>query len=221
VFNVEKLLGKIVSETLGGSKKGGGLLDSLTSGQGLMTVVGLGVGAFEILKEQKGQTADGAGTNQRSAVPPPLPSATSGSMPPPVPGAGTAPPPPPPPTPAMEGQESPEAQDLALRMIQVMIAAAHADGILDATEEKVILDRLRGAELSSEEKMFLIDELHQPKSLVELTAGITDPAVGKTMYMLAVATIEVDSEAERSWLDDLGKQLGMSTEVCAFLEEQV
>ncbi len=111
-------------------------------------------------------------------------------------------------------------EELALRLIQVMIAAAHADGTLDESEEKAILDRLRGAELNSEEKMFLISELHQPKSLAELTAGIDDPSMRKTMYMLAVATIEVDTEAERSWLDALGDQLGISAEIRRFVEEQ-
>ena len=101
-----------------------------------------------------------------------------------------------------------------------MIAAAHADGTLDETEEKAILDRLRGAELESEEKMFLIGELHQPKPLLELTAGIEDPSMRKTMYMLAVATIEVDTEEERNWLDELGRQLHISSEVRSFIEEQ-
>jgi len=100
-----------------------------------------------------------------------------------------------------------------------MIAAAHADGILDEAEEKAILDRLRGAELDSEEKMFLVNELHQPKPLSELTDGIDDPETAKTMYMLAVATIDTDTEAERIWLDELGTQLGISSEIRNFIEE--
>lgn len=218
MFNAEKLLGKIVSETLGGGskKKGGGFLDALTSGQGLMTIVGLGVGAYEILKEEKGQ--------KTAVTPPAIPSGQQApSVPPPLPGTTATPPPPPVPQAisTKSGGEPPSGQDLALRMIQVMIAAAHADGVLDSSEEKAILDRLRGAELSGDEKMFIIDELHKPKALPELTAGITDPSVAKTMYMLAVATIEVNSAAERTWLDELGKQLGVSAEVRAFLEDQV
>ncbi len=76
-----------------------------------------------------------------------------------------------------------------------MAAAAHADGVMDAEEERAVLDKLRGADLSQEEKMFLLNELHQPKSIDELVAGITDPAVAKTMYMLAVAAIKIDTEA--------------------------
>ena len=217
MFNAEKLLGKIVQETLtgggSGSKKGGGLFDSLTSGAGLMTAIGLGVGAFEILKEQKEKAPSGAPSH--SPPPPPTPS-----------GGNQAPPPPPAPPhpPAQLGERGAEAlsgQDLALRMIQVMIGAAHADGVLDESEEKAILDRLKAADLDSEEKMFLVSELHRPKDLAELTAGIDDPGAAKTMYMLAVATIEVDTDAERAWLDELGDRLRLSSEIRSFLEEQV
>ena len=109
---------------------------------------------------------------------------------------------------------------LAVRLIQVMAAAAHADGVMDADEERAVLDKLRGAELTQEEKMFLLGELHQPKSIDVLVAGITDPGVARTMYMLALATIDIDTEAERTWLDALASRLGISTEMKAFLEEQ-
>ena len=218
MFNAEQLLGKIVRETLSNTGGGSGLLDSLGSGAGLMTVIGLGVGAYEILSEQKKQAPKGG------ATPPP----------PPIPGQASAPPPPPPPTtgkapalPAMQAGQPPENQssellpeELAKRMIQAMIGAAHADGTLDGEEEQAILDKLRGAELSSEEKMFLLDELRHPRTIDELTRGITDPAAAKTMYLLAAGAITVDTEAERQWLDDLGNSLGLSVAVRAFLEEQ-
>jgi len=226
MFSAEKLLGKIISETLGGSSsgtKGGGagnsLIDSLTSGAGLMTAIGLGVGAFEALKDQKEKTAT-------SAPMPPLPgSSASGTtaMPPPPPGGSSTQPPPPPIPPGEKSEKKTvdlSSEDVALRMIQVMIAAAHADGVLDEREEKAILDRLRGAELDNEEKMFVLDELHQPKSVSELTDGIEEPSTAKAMYMLATAAIEVDTEAERAWLDELGNHLGLSPEIRSFIEDQ-
>jgi len=226
MFNAEKLLGKIISETLGGSgsekkrkrRKSNSLLDSLASGQGLMTAIGLGVGAYEILKQQKQKNP---GISAGTSAPPSVPTgSTTNSAPPPLPGSSQTPPPVPSAGGEKETAESATADELARRMIQVMIAAAHADGTLDEAEEKAILDRLRGAELDGEEKMFLLDELHQPRSVEELTAGIVDSSTAKAMYMLAVAAIEVDTEDERSWLDELGAQLGLSSEVRRFIEEQ-
>jgi uncharacterized membrane protein YebE (DUF533 family) len=232
MFNAEKLLGKIVGEVVG---KGSGswgrgnksMLGGLGSGGGLMTIIGLGVGAYEILKQQQEQKSQSGGTSQ-----PPLPPGSgmygSSTPPPPPPGGQTTSPPPPPPGVAPITQRTasappsggPGGNELAVRLIQVMVAAAHADGSVDAQEERAVLDRLRGAELTQEEKMFLLNELHQPKSLAELTAGINDPSVAKTMYMLAVAAIEIDTEVERAWLNDLAGQLGISREIQTFIEEQ-
>ena len=247
MFDAEKLLGKIVGEVMGSGGKSSKLSSSLGSGSGLMTMIGLGVGAYEILK-QKGQ--QGAPGPMGQAPPPPGGGAYgAGSPPPPPPGAGMAPPfpppmpgtaptPPPPaavnwsvpPTPAPSPPATaPTAAPsgaalsgsaLAVRLIQVMAAAAHADGAMDADEERAVLDKLRGAELSQEEKMFLLGELHQPKSIDALVQGITDPGVARTMYMLALATIDIDTEAERAWLDTLASRLGISAEMKAFLEEQ-
>lgn len=237
MFDAEKLLGKIVGEVMGkGRGSHGGntsLLGGLTSGSGLMTMIGLGVGAFEILKQQ-GQQNQSQGLGQAPPAPGANPFATGTPTPPPPPGGFQAPPPPPMPgtvpativSPAMappansNDVNAPVGAELAVRLIQVMIAATHADGVMDQAEERSVLDKLRGAELSQEEKMFLLDELHQPKSVEALTAGINNPSVAKTMYMLAVAAVEIDTEAERAWLDQLARKLGLSKEIQAFIEEQ-
>ena len=229
MFNAEKLLGKIVGEVIGSGGKNKSMLGNLGSGSGLLTMIGLGVGAYEILKQQ-GQQGTTGGMGQ--APPPPGGQNMGGAAPPPPPpGSRPAPPPPPSGTASVPpaAQTAPsssapgkalESGDLAVRMIQVMAAAAHADGTMDAEEERTVLEKLRGADLSQEEKMFLLNELHQPKTIDELVAGIHDPAVAKTMYMLAVAAIEIDTEAERQWLNSLAQRLGISPDMQGFIEEQ-
>ncbi len=220
MFDAEKLLGKVLSGVMGAgssSHKGkNSLLGSLASGGGLMTAIGLGIGAYEILKEKKLNQPAPPGYQ---AQPPPPPSA-------PAWGGPTMPPPPlsaslPNSTPAIAATTSQkDSQELAIRLIRVMIAAAHADGTLDEEEEKAILTRLRATDLSQEERMFILDELHQPKTLVELTSGISDPSIAKTMYMLAASAISIDSPGERAWLDNLAASLSISKAVQAFIEEQ-
>lgn len=240
MFNPEKLLGKIVGEVVstngswskkGKKKKGSSsLLGGLASGGGLMTLIGLGVGAYEILKQQ-GQQARAGG------MPPPAPPGAGPMGGPPPPPAAAAPPPPPstgsaplspPAAPAVGMPAAPVASvppgldsaALAVRMLQAMVAAAHADGVMDEAEERAVLDRLRGADLDQEEKFFLLDQLHRPKTIEELAAGITDFAVARTMYLLAATAVAIDTEAERAWFDRLARQLGLSREVQVFLEEQ-
>lgn len=224
MFDAEKLLGKIIGEVVGGGKHS--MLNKVGAGSGLLTVIGLGVGAYEILKQQQGQKVPAAGT-----PPPPGPDWSKPSPPPPPPGTmqGGTPPPPPPMNETVQAGPPPVGalptagsvpQELAVRLIRIMVAAAHADGTMDTAEERAVLDKMRGADLSQEEKLFLLNELHQPRSLEELTAGITDPSVAKTMYMLAVATIAIDTESERAWLNELAGLLGISKEIQAFIEEQ-
>jgi len=227
MFDAEKLLGTLMREVVGsgqgyGKKKkkhkkhGNVLVNSLKTGTGLMTAIGLGIGAYEILRS-KPQGSQPAGFGGSMPQPPPVPPAPAASST----GPGwTAPPPPPPQTAAPRQPADLPTQELARRMIQVMIAAAHADGTMDEQEEQAVLERLRGSGLGQEEKMFLLTEMHTPRSIDELTAGISDPSTAKAMYMLAVGAANIDTEAERRWFDQLAARLGISKAVQSFIEEQ-
>jgi uncharacterized membrane protein YebE (DUF533 family) len=215
--------------------KGGGLkeslVSSLSSGKGLMTVIGLGVGAYEILKSKQGAPPPLAPSGSAAAaVMPPVatpnwgnqPSATrvasfTGSpvAPPPIPRGDVS-------LPVQNQGQSASVSgdaDLAIRMIQVMIAAAHADGGLDRDEEEKILTRLQGQGIGQEEKEFILAEIHDPKSIEQLASGIIDPRVAQAMYGLAVSAIVVDTEEERAWLDKLAAALSLSPTMCRFIED--
>lgn len=222
MFNAEKLLGQVIGGVLG---KGGGkgkknLLGGLKSGTGLMTAIGLAVGAYEILKDKQSAAMPGPVGPAGPVTPPPPPGWRKPGSTPAMPPA-----PPVPPLPAATAVAQPAAgelsnEELARRMIQVMIAAACADGTMDEQEEQAILDKLREAGLSQEEKMFMLEELHHPRDIATLTSGSISPAAAKVMYMLAVTAIAVDTEVERAWLDELARGLGLSPAVQKFIEEQ-
>jgi uncharacterized membrane protein YebE (DUF533 family) len=244
MINAEKLLGKVIQEVMGSSSHGmkkkkkkrrqsSSIVSHLTSGAGLMTAIGLGIGAYEILKDKKQGTHTGG---HYPSSPPGIPPANT------HPGqvSSTTPPPPPPPPPSsttvteptppqLVQQVSPDVpaatpeqtEKLAIRLLQVMIAVAHADGQMDPEEEKAVIGKLKDEEFSQEEKMFLLAEMHSPKSIEDLTANITDPATAKMMYMLAVGTIEIDTPEERQWLDNFAAKLQLSKAVQDFIEDQV
>ncbi len=232
-MDAERLLGKILKSAIqGGNRKGrrkrkksddlmGSLLGSLTSGKGLVTAIGLGVAAYEILKNSGGSSA---GSTQKSFPPqsrssnppPPLP-----SMPSPKIETGTPPPLPPSENNAVELRESCIAQDIAIKCIQTMVATAHADGRLDADEERRILEKLQEEGLSTDEKRFLLGQLQSPQPIEHLIQCVNDPMVAQTMYSLAVSTIVIDTEKERQWLDHLADGLSISDAMRKFLEEEV
>lgn len=238
MIDAEKLLGKVLQGAVkGGSykKKGkkkykkkkksddlmGGLLGGLTSGKGLVTAIGLGIGAYEILKNKSPQAQPQVGgaspspavphTPTSVVTPPPLPSGGSPTAPPAVSNMESS---------AENNQESAE-QVLAVRLIQTMVAAAHADGMLDEEEEQQILEKLQEEGLSTEEKQFLLSQLHNPLTIQELSAGISDPATAQIMYGLAVSTIIIDTPEERAWLDQLAASLGISENIAKFIEAEL
>jgi len=196
MFNAEKLLGKLVQEVIGSRGGKGSILGNLASSGGLMTAIGLGVGAFEILKDQN---------KQKEVPPPPPPPGSSPVTPPPPPGSS----PPPPPVPPAESKASLDNRELAIRMIQVIISAAYADGFVDEAEKKAILDQFGKAKLSREEKDFLMEQMRNPKSIEELTKNIADPAVCKAMYTLAVRSVPIDTPEERRWFDRFAQALAL------------
>lgn len=232
----------------------GNLTGNLKSGKGLLTAIGLGVGAYEIYrtgKQAKQRQVTGTGGVGPQQYPPHQYNqynqyAQYTQNNPQVSPAQAAPPPPPPPGGRMQqgmqqgvqpeqqprqqaGVQQRQAiaplqtglkeQDVACRLIQAMVAAAHADGNLDSDEEKAILDRLRDVELAQEEKMFLLEELHHPRTIPELTQGIEDVRLKQALYAVAASAVIIDTESERRWFDELGQALGMSPEVCQFIEE--
>lgn len=232
MFNAEQMLGKMLSGALGSGMSSGrhglgsSLNSQLASGAGLMTVIGLGVGAYEILKGQNSATT--------VAPPiPPVPSPAGTSIPPvpPIPGqvpavpapAWNPPPAPPRPTSSLETEGIPPVEldgpALAFRMIQAMISAAHADGRLDAEEEAKILEKLQKQGMIREEKQVLLRELHAPRPIEQLVAGINDSAAAQMMYSIASLAIEIDTEAERQWLDQLARALQISPNMQRFLED--
>ncbi|PID77118.1 MAG: protein YebE [Deltaproteobacteria bacterium] len=194
-----ELLAKILSGVMDGMGKNKGkksgfmdsILGSLGSGKGLMTAIGLGVGAYEILQ---GKRTSSSGSNAFMPEMPPMP-----------PAGSTAPPP--------LSQNSEEMQtdedELALRFIRVMVAAAYADGKLDQEEKSRIISAIEKQELTEEEKHFIADEFHQPRPISELTAGINEPAIAQALYQTALSAIDVDTPEERKWLNELAASLAI------------
>lgn len=233
MIDAQKLLGKVLQGTLRGGnskKKGkkkqksdalmGGLLGGLSSGKGLVTAIGLGIGAYEILKSKSSPAQPPVGGPPPAQTVAQFP--TDGATPPPLPtGSSSAPPELSTGSPVPESEPASAEQALAVRLIQTMVAAAHADGRLDEAEEQQILEKLQEEGLSSEEKQFLFGQLHNPLSVQALSDGISDPATAQMMYGLAVSTIVIDTAEERAWLDQLAASLGLSENITQFIETEL
>jgi len=204
MINAEKLLGKIVKQSLKKGLRGKKGITSMIPG-GLTGIAGLGalgvaIAAFDHFTQKRQQPQPGV---------PPGPPPPSGTA------TGRTPPPPPPPPASTDlpgiGQPPPAGglQSEALLLIRAMIAAANADGNIDPEERKKILQHLREAGITPEEERFIVQELNSPPSIDSLLPSITTPELAAEVYTVSLLAIDADSRAEKAYLGYLKARLNL------------
>ena len=102
-----------------------------------------------------------------------------------------------------------------------MIAAANADGQIDDQERAAILDRLQSVDLSKEEHEFVVHELLAPKPMQELLEEVKNPEMARQVYTASLLAIEVDTDAERLYLQTLAKQLQIEDQTLSEIHQQL
>jgi uncharacterized membrane protein YebE (DUF533 family) len=112
---------------------------------------------------------------------------------------------------------SPDSTDdaWACLLLSAMIAAAKADGYIDAGEEKEILGRLESLDLDPEERQFVRREMQKPQTIDELVAGATTPEAALQIYTASVLAIDPDHPAEQAYLARLAIRLGLPAALTA------
>ena len=113
------------------------------------------------------------------------------------------------------------SNDFALRLVQVMIAAARADGHIDDSERANIMEKVRGAALDHEAEAFLERELSAPLDLDGLVSGAVTEEQKVELYTAARLAITADSRAERGFLDLLAGRLGLADGLVDHIEATV
>jgi uncharacterized membrane protein YebE (DUF533 family) len=128
------------------------------------------------------------------------------------------------PAPAPSGsgfEASRQSNDDALLYLRAMIAAAAADGTVDANERERIIGGLRRIGIDSEAAQFLDAEFARPASPAELAAQAKTAETRAQVYTAARMTIDSDQPAERHWLADLARALGLDPSLVAHIDAEV
>jgi uncharacterized membrane protein YebE (DUF533 family) len=89
-------------------------------------------------------------------------------------------------------------------LLKAMIAAAKADGHVDAAELAKIRTQLASGDLGDKANDMILEELVRPldaKALAALTNG--DQAIAMEVYLVSAAVIDASNEAEQVYLEDL------------------
>jgi uncharacterized membrane protein YebE (DUF533 family) len=116
--------------------------------------------------------------------------------------------------------EKKQLEDQAKIALKAMINAAKADGQIDQNEIQRILGKLEEGGANPEARDFVLAEMGKPMDLASLTAAARgNLQLGAQLYAASLLAIEVDTDAERQYLQDLAEGLGLGNEVTAKLEE--
>jgi uncharacterized membrane protein YebE (DUF533 family) len=212
MFNPEKLLGGLL---MGGFRRRSGLETLISSGAAL-GLAGVAMEAVEHFMEKSKTSTSGL----PSSGPPPI-QTTAPSQPPPPPGVSTppsppgatfssSPPPPPPASTSQEGVDAIKSSKEAVLLIRAMIAAANADGVIDVEERNRILKKLETLDLSDQEHSFIVNELLSPIGLEDIVSQVESPEMAKKVYTVSFLAIEVDTDAERAYMNALAQQLSLN-----------
>jgi uncharacterized membrane protein YebE (DUF533 family) len=114
------------------------------------------------------------------------------------------------------GQET-----LGLTLVRAMIAAARADGRLDAKESRTIYQRIESMGLDPEDQALLIAEMGHPVDMDAIVNSATSPEVAAEIYVASLLAIDVDTADEKSYLAMLAARLKLPPELVTELNRQV
>ena len=113
-----------------------------------------------------------------------------------------------------------QAPDYQLQLIKSMIAAAKADGHIDASEQQRIFNAVEEMELSTEVKGMIFDLLQQSITVEELAAGMESIEQKTEIYLVACLVIDPDQPSEQAHLEQLETALKLPVGLAQQLQWQ-
>lgn len=114
-----------------------------------------------------------------------------------------------------------DGKPFALAIVRAMIAAAKADGHIDAEEQRNLFERIDALSLAAEEKAFIFDELGRPADLAAIAALPRNQEQAAEIWLASRLAIDPDDAREKAYLMALGAKLNLPQPLIAHLESQV
>jgi len=114
-----------------------------------------------------------------------------------------------------------DGETLQLTLIKSMIAAANADGHIDATEQAAIFDAVNKMELEASDKALVFDTLQSPPDIATIASLANGLEQATEIYLVSRMAIDPDHPSEKAYLADLAEKMSMPQELVMHLETQV
>ena len=112
-------------------------------------------------------------------------------------------------------------QTLARHLLRAMIAAAKADGHVDAQEQARIFAEMDKLPLGADDKAFVMDELRAKLDIDAVASAAATPEEAAEIYTASLLAIDIDNAAERGYLNKLAARLKLDDALVAHLQQTV
>ena len=105
-------------------------------------------------------------------------------------------------------------------ILRALVAAAKADGHLDARERQVIEGEFARIAPEAEVQHWLKAELDKPLDPAEVARTASTPEIASEMYLASLVAADEQNFMERAYLDELARQLGIDDALKQRLEQE-
>ena len=116
--------------------------------------------------------------------------------------------------------DGPEAEAHSHGVLRALIAAAKADGTIDAQEKQMISAEIGRHTDDPQLQQWLDAEVAKPLNAADFAEYARDPAVASEIYLASVMLVNDQQQEERSYLDELAGQLQIDPDLQLHLEQQ-
>ena len=107
-------------------------------------------------------------------------------------------------------------------VLRAMINAIKADGRVDQNEINRIMAKFSESGVEAEGQRHLMTQLQQPMETEKLIAAAKgQPDLAAQVYAASLLAIEVDTQAEKNYLDQLAAGLGLAPQVTGRIQQMV
>ena len=118
-------------------------------------------------------------------------------------------------------REEQQVRDVATLTVQAMINAAKADGHIDKQETERLVGKLREDGVTDEEQRFVMEEMRKPMDTDAIVQAVPNEQIAAQIYTASLMAINVDTAAEKRYMQELASKLGLNQQVTAYLHQAV
>jgi len=112
-----------------------------------------------------------------------------------------------------DAQEKQQVQSIVDLTVQAMVNAAKADGSIDEDEMQKIVGELQEDGITQQEREYLLAEVRKPLNTAAIVSAVPNRQVAAQIYTASLLAIEVDTPAEKAYLQNLARDLKLDAQV--------